>query len=229
MRGKIIVLLVIALIAAVFFAFDLQRYLSLSYLQSSRQVLPSYYVDHQLLTIASYMAIYILVAALSFPGAVILTLAGGALFGLWLGLLLVSFASTIGATLAFLSARFLLKDAIQNKFGEKLTAINKGIEEDGPLYLFTLRLVPLFPFFIINLVMGLTPLRTASFYLVSQIGMLPGTFVYVNAGTQLGKIESAAGILSPWLLFSFVLLGVFPLLAKKVVSAVRKKMRSEEA
>lgn len=169
------------------------------------------------------MLLYILITALSLPGALIMSLGGGALFGLWLGFLLVSFASTVGATLAFLGARFLFKDAIQKGFGEKLTAINKGIKQDGAFYLFTLRLVPVFPFFIINLVMGLTPIRTAVFYPVSQIGMVPGTLVYVNAGTQLGKIESASGILSPGLLFSFALLGVFPLLAKKVIEVIKKK------
>jgi uncharacterized membrane protein YdjX (TVP38/TMEM64 family) len=228
-RGKIMLLLVIAALAAVFFAFDLQQYLSFAYLKSSRQFFQAYYVDHQLLTIVGYMAVYILVTALSLPGALILTLAGGALFGLWLGLLLVSFASTVGATLAFLVARFLLKDSIQKRFGEKLTAINKGIERDGAFYLFTLRLVPIFPFFIINMVMGLTLIRTKVFYLVSQVGMLPGTFVYVNAGTQLGRIESASGILSPGLLFSFALLGAFPLIAKGIVSLIRKKKEVDES
>ena len=219
-------LLVISALAAVFFAFDLRQYLNFAYLKSSRQLFQAYYVDHQLLTIVGYMAVYILVTALSLPGALILTLAGGALFGLWLGLLLVSFASTVGATFAFLVARFLLKDSIQKRFGEKLTAINKGIEQDGAFYLFTLRLVPIFPFFIINMAMGLTLIRTRVFYLVSQVGMLPGTFVYVNAGTQLGRIESASGILSPGLLFSFALLGAFPLIAKGIVSLIRKKKRA---
>jgi uncharacterized membrane protein YdjX (TVP38/TMEM64 family) len=228
-RGKIMLLLVIAALAAVFFAFDLRQYLSFAYLKSSRQFFQAYYVDHQLLTIVGYMAVYILVTALSLPGALILTLAGGALFGLWLGLLLISFASTVGATLAFLVARFLLKDFIQKRFGEKLTAINKGIERDGAFYLFTLRLVPVFPFFIINMVMGLTLIRTKVFYLVSQVGMLPGTFVYVNAGTQLGRIESASGILSPGLLFSFALLGAFPLIAKGIVSLIRKKKEVDES
>ncbi len=222
-QGKIALLLVAAALAVLFIVFDGKQYLSLTFLKSSRQLLQSFYMEHQLLTIAGYMALYILITALSLPGALIMSLGGGALFGLWLGFLLVSFASTIGATLAFLAARFLFKDAIQSRFGEKLIAINKGIEQDGAFYLFTLRLVPIFPFFIINLVMGLTPIRTAVFYLVSQIGMLPGTLVYVNAGTQLGKIESASGILSPGLLLSFALLGVFPLLAKKVVDVVRKK------
>ncbi|MGB5686354.1 MAG: TVP38/TMEM64 family protein, partial [Candidatus Electrothrix sp.] len=226
-KGKIILILVIAVLASLFFAFDLQEYLSFAYLKSSQASFQTsfqaYYADHRLLTVAGYMAIYILVTALSLPGAVIMTLAGGALFGLWLGLVLVSFASTIGATLAFLASRFLLKESVQNRFGDKLTAINQGIEQDGAFYLFTLRLVPVFPFFIINLAMGLTPIRTGVFYLVSQLGMLPGTVVFVNAGTQLGKIDSAAGILSPGLLSSFALLGIFPLLAKKVVALIKKK------
>ncbi|MCI5125981.1 MAG: TVP38/TMEM64 family protein [Candidatus Electrothrix sp. AR5] len=222
-QGKIIIILVIAVLAGLFFAFDLQQYLSFAYLKSSQASFQAYYADHQLLTVAGYMAIYILVTALSLPGAVIMTLAGGALFGLWVGLVFVSFASTIGATLAFLASRFLLKESVQNRFGEKLSAINQGVEQDGALYLFTLRLVPVFPFFIINLVMGLTPIRTGVFYLVSQLGMLPGTLVFVNAGTQLGKIDSAAGILSPGLLFSFALLGIFPLLAKKMVTIIKKK------
>jgi uncharacterized membrane protein YdjX (TVP38/TMEM64 family) len=222
-QGTIALLLVAAALVVLFIIFDGQQYLSLAFLKSSRQLLQSFYMEHQLLTIAGYMLLYILITALSLPGALIMSLGGGALFGLWLGFLLVSFSSTIGATLAFLAARFLFKDAIQNRFGEKLGAINKGIEQDGAFYLFTLRLVPVFPFFIINLVMGLTPIRTAVFYLVSQIGMLPGTLVYVNAGTQLGKLESASGILSPGLLLSFALLGVFPLLAKKMIEIIKKK------
>ena len=222
-QGKIALLLVAAALAVLFIIFDGQQYLSLASLKSSRQLLQSFYMEHQLLTIAGYMLLYILITALSLPGALIMSLGGGALFGLWLGFLLVSFASSIGATFAFLAARFLFKDAIQKRFGGKLGAINKGIEQDGAFYLFTLRLVPVFPFFIINLVMGLTPIRTAVFYLVSQIGMLPGTLVYVNAGTQLGKLESASGILSPGLLLSFALLGVFPLLAKKVIEVIKKK------
>jgi uncharacterized membrane protein YdjX (TVP38/TMEM64 family) len=223
MKGKIIIILVIAALAGLFFVFDLQQYLSFAYLKSSQATFQAYYADYRLLTVAGYMAIYILVTALSLPGAVILTLAGGALFGLWTGLILVSFASTIGSTLAFLASRFLFKESIQSRFGDKLTAINQGIEEDGAFYLFTLRLVPLFPFFIINLVMGLTPIRTTVFYLTSQIGMLPGTLIFINAGTQLGKIDSAAGILSSGLLFSLALLGIFPLLAKKMVAIIKKK------
>jgi pyruvate/2-oxoglutarate dehydrogenase complex dihydrolipoamide dehydrogenase (E3) component/uncharacterized membrane protein YdjX (TVP38/TMEM64 family) len=170
-----------------------------------------------------YFLIYIAVTALSLPGAVIMTLAGGALFGLWTGLLLVSFASSIGATLAFLASRFLLRDWVQDRFGNRLAAINAGMAKDGAFYLFTLRLVPVFPFFIINLVMGLTPIKTRTFYWVSQVGMLAGTAVYVNAGTQLAQLEGLSGILSPGLLGSFVLLGIFPLLAKKLVAVVQAR------
>ena len=168
-QGKLALLLIIAISAALFFAFDVRQYLSFAYLKTSREFFQSYYAEHQLLTIAGYMAAYILVTALSLPGAVIMTLAGGALFGLWLGLLLVSFASSIGATLAFLASRFLFKETVQRRFGEKLAAVNQGVEQDGAFYLFTLRLVPAFPFFIINLVMGLTPMRTTIFYLVQWI------------------------------------------------------------
>ena len=221
--SKIIIVLVIAAMVAVFFGFDLGQYLSFDYLKSRQAALESFYADHQLMTMAIYMAIYILVAALSLPGAAVMTLAGGAIFGFWFGLVLVSFASTIGATCAFLVARFLLRDTVQKKFGDRLKAINEGIEKDGAFYLFTLRLVPIFPFFVINLVMGLTPIRTGVFYIVSQIGMLAGTAVYVNAGTQLARIDSLSGILSPGLIFSFALLGIFPLIAKKITAVIQSK------
>ncbi len=212
------IILTVAVLVAVFFWFDFGQYLSFEALKSRQAALASYYAGHRLMTIAVYMAVYILVAALSLPGAAVMTLAGGAIFGFSLGLVLVSFASSIGATLAFLAARFLLKDMVQNRFGDRLKAINQGIEKDGAFYLFTLRLVPVFPFFIINLVMGLTPIQVGVFYIVSQIGMLAGTAVYVNAGTQLAKIDSLSGILSPGLILSFALLGVFPLIAKKSVA-----------
>ncbi|RJP76500.1 MAG: pyridine nucleotide-disulfide oxidoreductase [Desulfobacteraceae bacterium] len=220
---KMAVVLVIALLAYLFWVYNLGQYLTLEYLKLQQQAFEAYYADHPVLTPAIYVMIYIVVTALSLPGAVIMTLAGGALFGLLLGTVLISFASTIGATLAFLVSRFLLRDFVQKKFGDKLKAINQGIEKEGSLYLFTLRLVPIFPFFVINLVMGLTPIRTIRYYLVSQIGMLAGTIVYVNAGTQLGKLESLKGILSPELIFSFALLGIFPLIAKKIVETVKAR------
>ena len=218
----ILILLIIGFIVS-FFAFDLGQYFSLAYIKEQQEAFNHFYRDNRALTITIYMLIYILVTALSLPGATVMTLAGGALFGLWAALVAVSFASSIGATLAFLVSRFLLRDWVQAKFGDKLKSINAGVEKDGGFYLFSLRLVPIFPFFVINLVMGLTPLKTSLFYLVSQVGMLPGTFVYVNAGTQLGQLESAGGILSPDLIFSFVLLGIFPLIAKKVLEVIKAR------
>ncbi|PMJ93457.1 TVP38/TMEM64 family protein [Vibrio sp. 10N.261.55.A7] len=170
----------------------------------------------------SYFAIYIIITAFSIPGAAVVTLLGAALFGFWTSLLLVSFASSLGATLAFLSSRFLLKDWVQAKFGEKLSTINDGVEKDGAFYLFSLRLIPVVPFFLINLLMGLTPISASRFYLVSQLGMLPGTAVYLNAGTQLANIDSLSGIVSLPVILSFVLLGVFPIIAKKLMGVVKK-------
>jgi uncharacterized membrane protein YdjX (TVP38/TMEM64 family) len=209
-------------LVVLFFVYDLGQYLSLASVKSRQEWLVDIYTRHTVWTIGAYMLAYIAVTALSFPGAAVMTLAGGALFGLVTGTVVISFASTIGATLAFLVSRFLLRDWVQSRFKNKLHAINQGIEKDGSFYLFTLRLVPVFPFFIINLVMGLTPIRTTRFYLVSQMGMLPGTLVYVNAGTQLAHIDSLKGILSPGLLLSFALLGVFPLLARKGVAMINR-------
>jgi len=210
-----------------FVYFDLGQYLSLSYIKASQERFQTLYQTHQLAVIAVYMGIYIVVAALSLPGAAVLTLAGGALFGLVIGSVVVSFASTIGATLAALVSRFILREWVQNKFGDKLTAINDGIAREGAFYLFSLRLVPVFPFFIINLLMGLTRMRLATFFWVSQIGMLPGTVVYVNAGKELAQIDSLSGILSPRLLISFVLLGLFPITVKKLLAIFKKKCRKD--
>lgn len=200
---------------------DLQRYLTLEFLKTQQAVIESYRSEHPGFAVALYMLIYIAVTGLSLPGATILTLAGGGLFGLGSGLLIVSFASTIGATLAFLAARFLFRDAVKTRFGARLAVIDEGVQRDGPFYLFTLRLVPLFPFFMINLAMGLTGIRTWIFYWVSQIGMLGGTAVYVNAGTQLAQLDTLSGILSPIMLGSFALLGLFPLSAKKIVEGAQ--------
>ncbi len=220
---KILIVGIIAVFLVLFFVFDLHQMLTLTELKARQEAFYQYYLNHRLLTLGGYFVLYILVTALSLPGAAVMTLAGGALFGFWPALIVVSFASTIGATLAFLVSRFLLRDWVQGKFSNRLRAINAGIEKEGGFYLFTLRLVPLFPFFVINLVMGLTPMRTWTYYWVSQVGMLAGTAVYVNAGTQLGQIESLGGILSPGLLFSFVLLGIFPLIARKGVDMVQKR------
>ncbi len=214
-----------AALVAIFFALDLQQYLTLDYLKESQSRFADLYHKNPGLVIGGYMGIYILVTALSLPGAVILTLAGGALFGLVTGLIVVSFASSIGATLACFVARFVLRDWVQNKFGDKLAAINEGIDKEGSFYLFTLRLIPVFPFFIINLVMGLTKMPLFTFYWVSQLGMLAGTAVFVNAGKELAKIDSLSGILSPGLIGSFVLLGIFPLVVKKLVTFIQARKK----
>jgi uncharacterized membrane protein YdjX (TVP38/TMEM64 family) len=208
---------IIAVLLALFFFFDLDGYFTLANLKSKQGTILAYKAAHPALSIAIYGIIYIAITGLSLPGATILTLAGGALFGLLWGTVIVSFASSIGAALAFLAARFLFRDNIENQFADRLKTVNDGIAKDGAYYLFTLRLVPLFPFFIINLVMGLTSMKTATFYWVSQVGMLAGTLVYVNAGTQLANIQSLSDITSPVLIGSFVLLGIFPLIAKKFV------------
>ncbi|WP_291991741.1 bifunctional TVP38/TMEM64 family protein/FAD-dependent oxidoreductase [Candidatus Accumulibacter sp. ACC003] len=217
---RLLVLAALAGLLLAFFALDLGRFLSLDYFKAQQEAIEAWRAAQPLKVALLFFIAYVVVTGLSLPGAAVMTLVGGAAFGLFWGLLLVSFASSIGATLAFLASRFLLRDWVQKRFGERLRAINAGVDKEGGFYLFTLRLVPVFPFFVINLLMGLTPLRTRTFYWVSQLGMLAGTLVYVNAGTQLAKIDSLSGVLSPGLLGSFVLLGVFPLLAKKVVDAL---------
>ena len=220
---KLILLIVIAALTSSFFIFNLGDYLTLDYFKSQQKLFEQYYQDNQFKTIAIYFLIYVVATALSLPGATIITLVGGALFGVVVGVVVVSFASTIGATFAFLVSRYLLRDYVQGKFGDKLVAINEGVKKDGALYLFTLRLIPLFPFFVINLVMGLTPISVVKYFFVSQIGMFAGTIVFVNAGTQIGKIESLSGILSVEIILSFALLGIFPLLAKKLVEFVKSR------
>ena len=222
-KGRIAVLVVIAALVAAFFVFDLKQYFSLDYFKQQQAAIDAYFQAHPLPTAAIYFLIYVAVTGLSLPGAAIMTIVGGAIFGLLWGTLLVSFASAIGATLAFLASRFLLRDAIQRKFGDKLAATNRGVAKEGAFYLFALRLVPAFPFFVINLVMGLTPMKTRTFYWVSQLGMLAGTIVYVNAGTQIARIDSLAGLVSPALIGSFVLLGLFPLIAKKIVDWLKAR------
>ena len=221
--SKILVLSAVVAAVAAFFVLDLGRYLSLDYLKTSQSQLAGLYAAHPWATRGAYFALYVAVASLSLPGAAILTLAGGGVFGLGWGLVLVSFASSIGATVSFLAARFVLRDSVQAKFGARLADINKGIERDGALYLFSLRLIPVVPFFVINLLMGLTTLRTSTFYWVSQLGMLAGTAVYVNAGTQLAAITSLKDIASPGLLGAFVLLGIFPLIAKAAMNFLQKR------
>ncbi|MFV0421849.1 TVP38/TMEM64 family protein [Oleidesulfovibrio sp.] len=211
---------VVVLFVGIFLYNDWGRFFTLEYVKQSQADFAVLYAEKGMSLIAVYMAIYIVVTALSLPGATVMTLAGAALFGFWATLVAVSFASTIGATLACLASRFVFRDWVQRRFADRLMRINDGIRKDGAFYLFSLRLVPVFPFFLINLAMGLTPIRVTTFYWVSQLGMLPGTVVYVNAGSELGAINSLSGILSPSLLFSFALLGIFPLAARKVLERV---------
>lgn len=220
--GKIGLLLVVASLVAAFFVFDLGQYASLDYLKSVRQEVVGHVRGNPLSSSLIYFAGYVLVTGLSLPGAAVMTLAGGAVFGMLWGLVLVSFASSVGATIAMLISRTLLGDWVQNRYGAQLESINAGLKKDGTFYLFGLRMVPLFPFFVINLVMGLTPLSLWRFYWVSQMGMLAGTVVFVFAGTQLAEVESLADILSPGLIIAFSLLGLFPLLARKALVWIKR-------
>ena len=220
-RWGLLAVLVAAVIA--FFAFGLQRYLSLEFIKSQQGQLEAWRAANPLIAALTFFGVYITVTALSLPGATILTLAAGAIFGLGWGSLIASFAASIGATLAFLMSRVVLRDWVQARFGERLAAINDGVKKDGAFYLFTLRVVPLFPFFLINLAMGLTHIRVLTFYWVSQIGMLLGTVVYVNAGTQLARIDKLSDVASPGVLASLALLGLFPLIAKKGIDLFRAR------
>ncbi|MGV0959065.1 MAG: FAD-dependent oxidoreductase [Limnohabitans sp.] len=220
---QILLLLLLALAIGAFVALDLGRYLNFEQLKASQASFAQLHAEQPLAVAVVYFLVYVLATALSFPGATIITLAGGAVFGLWQGLLIVSFASTVGATVAFLASRFLLRDWVEARFGPRLADIHAGVKREGAFYLFSLRLIPVVPFFLINLLMGLTRMKTWTYYWVSQLGMLAGTAVYVNAGTQLGQLDSVRGILSPALLGSFVLLGIFPLIARRIVVAVQKR------
>ena len=220
-KSKMLLVLIIGALIAAYFVFDLGRFANLDYIKAQQATIAGYYQANPWQTAAVFFLIYVAATGLSLPGAALLTLVAGALFGLVNGVILVSFASTLGATLAFLAARFVLRDSIQAKFGDKLKSFNAGVEKEGAFYLFTLRLVPAFPFFLINVLMGLTPMRAWTFFWVSQVGMFLGTVVYVNAGMQLAEITSLKGILSPGLIGAFVLLGVFPIIAKKIIDRVK--------
>ncbi|WP_397579234.1 TVP38/TMEM64 family protein [Sphingorhabdus sp.] len=221
MKKAVLALVLIGAIAA-YFIFDLGQYLSLENFKASQADIVAAKDANPALYIAGFFLLYVAVTGLSIPGAAIMTLVAGALFGVVVGTLIVSFASTMGATLAFLSSRYLLRDWVQGKFGERLRAVDDGLEKDGAFYLFTLRLIPVFPFFVINLLMGLTRIKTGTFFWVSQIGMLPATIVFVNAGTQISRIDSTAGLLSPTLIASFVALALFPWAAKGIVAVVKR-------
>jgi uncharacterized membrane protein YdjX (TVP38/TMEM64 family) len=223
-RKRLALAAAIAALVVAFELFDLGRFLTLSHIKASQERFSALYGQNQALFLGAYFLVYIASTALSLPGATILTLGGGALFGFWVTLALVSFASSIGATLACAASRFVLRDWVQGRLGERLKTVNEGIEREGAFYLFTLRLIPLLPFWMINLVMGLTRMPLGKYYWVSQVGMLPGTAVYVNAGKELGRIDSLAGILSPGLIVSFAVLGLFPLAVRKGVDLYRARV-----
>ena len=218
----VVVVLLFVLIAAALL-YGVGDFLSLEYLKQQRAGFQLMYTESPILVVSAYFLLYSLVATFSIPGAAVLTIGCGALFGFFLGTLIGSFASSIGALLAFWIVRLLARDAIQKKFSRQLTTVNQGIQEDGAFYLFGLRLVPVLPFFLVNILMALTPIKSRTFYSVSQIGMLAGTMVYVNAGTRLAEIDSLSGILDPQLLFAFVLLAMFPILAKKVMQYLKQR------
>ena len=220
-KNKLFLVIAIAGVVGALFYFDLWQYLTFEEIKSRQAEFTDYYAENAALTIAIYFVVYVTVTALSLPAAALITLLGGAIFGVVTGTIIVSFASTVGATLAFLGCRYLFRDSIEKKFSEQLKGINRGIEKDGAFYLFTLRVIPIVPFFMVNLLMGLTKIKTITYFLVSQLGMLAGTIVYVNAGTQLAKIDSLKGIVSPAILASFAALGLFPLIAKKVISTIQ--------
>ncbi len=223
---KIVLLaVVIGFLAAVKLS-HLSDYFTLSYIKASQSRFETLYAQRPFFVIALYSAIYILVASLSLPGAALMTIAGGALFGLYTGTVVVSFSSSIGATLACFISRYLLRDWVRSRFGGKLATVTKGIEREGAFYLFTLRLIPVFPFWLINLLMGLTNMPLRTFYWVSQAGMLAATIVYVNAGRELSRIDSLSGILSPRLVLSFAVLGIFPLAVKKLISLYKTVKKS---
>ncbi|HAS6274043.1 TPA: TVP38/TMEM64 family protein [Vibrio vulnificus] len=224
--NKKLVFGILLIATIILLAVNFSQYLTLDNAKAQQLALNSFIEENFLFASISYFVIYVGLTAFSVPGATVVTLLGAALFGFWYSLLLVSFASTIGATIAFLSSRYLLKDWVQARFGDKLSAINQGVEKDGAFYLFSLRLIPVFPFFLINLLMGLTPISIGRYYLTSQIGMLPGTAVYLNAGTQLADINSLSGILSPTVLASFALLGIFPITVKWIMSKFRPQLSS---
>lgn len=228
-KGKVALAILVIGLLATFFLLDGNAYLNLGYLQQVRGDVVFYVESNPLVSSVSYFVLYVLVTALSVPGALIMTLAGGAVFGLPWGLLLVSFASSIGATLAMLVSRMLLRDWVQVRFKTQLVTVNQGLADDGGFYLFSLRMVPLLPFFMVNLVMGLTRISLWQFYWVSQLGMLAATFVFVFAGTQLAAIETLSGILSPGLIVALSLLGLFPLLAKKSLNWLRRGRTEQSA
>ncbi len=222
-KKKFLIIIALLVIVAIFFTSGLQDYLNFAYLKEKQASLIAFSEQNSFLSLFLFFVMYVIITGASLPGATIMTLAGGAIFGFLKGLVIVSFASTTGATLAFLSSRYLFRNYIKEKFSSKMNLIDEGIRQEGAFYLFALRLVPLFPFFMINLVMGLTALPIARFFFISQLGMLPGTAVYVNAGVQIAHIGGLKDIASPNLLISFAALGLLPLVARKIIAFIRSR------
>ncbi len=227
-RKQLLIVLAVVALVTLFFVADVGRFLTLEYLQASRESIVAQVDAQPVAASAIYFVIYVLVTGLSLPGAAVMTLAGGAVFGTLWGLLLVSFASSIGATLAFLISRSLLHEWVRGRFGEYLEGIDRGFEKDGNFYLFSIRMVPVFPFFVINLLMGLTRISAPAFYLVSQVGMLAGTFVFVYAGTQLAQVHELGDVLSPQLIIALSLLGLFPLAARKLMNLWTRRRAGDD-
>ncbi len=222
---RFIVVLCLLFVIAAFWKLKLTEYLSLESIRVQQTAIKGYYIQYPFLTVGIFFLAYILITALSFPGAAVMTILGGALFGFWQGVIIASFASSIGATLAFVLARFLMRDWIQGRYHNQLKILNDGFKKEGAFYLFTLRVVPAFPFFLVNILASIMPVKIVHFYGISQLGMLPGTIVYVFAGTELAKISSISGILSPTLFIAFILLGLFPIMAKKIIHQLRNKKK----
>jgi len=223
---KIILISTVLILFSSYFYFDLGNFLSLGYIKESQNSFQSHYLENPITTLLIFFIIYTLITAVSFPGAAVLTLLAGALFGIVVGTIVVSFASTIGATIAMLFSRYMFHDYVKEKLKKSYKKINDGIKKEGAFYLFTLRLVPIFPFFLINIAMGLTNMKLWTYYWISQIGMFAGTIVYVNAGSQLSNINSLSGILSFNIIVSFVILGVFPYIAKKSIEIYKNKSKN---
>jgi uncharacterized membrane protein YdjX (TVP38/TMEM64 family) len=222
-KKKIVILFLFIVVIGLFFAFDLGQYLNLGYIKSKQELINDFYNLNPVWTGFIFFICYVLITGTSLPGASVMTLIGGAIFGVFWGTILVSFSSVLGATIAFLLVRYLFHDFVQSRYKKQLEPINDGIKKEGGFYLFTLRLVPAFPFFIINILMALTPIKTINFALISQIGMLPATIVYVNAGTQLAKVDSLNDILTTNIIISFALIGIIPLLSKKILNYIKKR------
>jgi len=229
MKTKIIIAVIFVALVAAFFIFDLHEVFTLESLKEKREALSLFYQENTILMLLAFFVLYVIFAAFSLPAAGFLTFVAGAIFGLWVGVIVVSFASTIGATISFLLSRYLLHDAIQEKFGDRLEAVNKGIEKEGAFYVFGLRFMPFIPFFIINPLLGLTKLKVFTFYWASQLGMLAGTAVYVNFGTQIAEIDSLAGLFSLKLWVSFILLGTFPIIAKHIMNFLQRNKNTNES